>query len=299
LLIGCKNNLEKIYFQLLSQGISPLADPRDLDIENIPIIGEISPGEPCVKTGAASFCWLTHATDIVIRTKSRALVTAPISKHYWHKAGHIYPGQTELLAEIAGTNNPSMLFTAVSPKNGWRLNTLLATTHIPLIDVPKNLTPKLIESKLNTLLTFCQRFTINPRLVIAGLNPHAGEEGKIGREEIQWLVPVLNEWRAKHPEVRLDGPLPPDSCWLSAAKAWQEYPNNQSPDGILALYHDQGLIPMKLIAFNEAVNTTLGLPFIRTSPDHGTAFDIAGKGIAVPSSMLAALQASWALTEVK
>ena len=127
--------------------------------------------------------------------EARALVTAPIAKHYWHQAGHIYPGQTERLAELAKIKNPSMLFTAVSPNTEWRLNTLLATTHIPLSQVSQKLTPQLIESKLNTLLSFCKRFTEKPRLAISGLNPHAGEGGKLGAEEIQWLIPLLKKWQ--------------------------------------------------------------------------------------------------------
>ncbi len=299
LLVGCKKNLELIYSQLHSEGITPLASPKDFEIENIPINGELNPGNPNANTGDASFRWLTHATDYMMRKEARALVTAPISKYFWHQAGHIYPGQTERLAEISGTIHPSMLFTAVSPNNNWRLNTLLATTHIPIVDVPKRLTPRLIESKLNILLSFCKKFKNEPRLFVAGLNPHAGEEGKIGNEEIKWLIPLLNQWRLNHPEIKLDGPMPPDTCWLSAAKAWTNIPKEESPDGILALYHDQGLIPMKLIAFDQAVNTTLGLPFIRTSPDHGTAFDIAGKGLADSKSMLAAIKTSWKLTEKK
>ena len=132
--------------------------------------------------------------------------------------------------------------------------------------------------------------------MVAGLNPHAGENGNLGTEEIQWISPLLKEWQINHPEVKLNGPMPPDTCWLFARRAWEEKPNEQSPDGILALYHDQGLIPMKLIAFDEAVNTTLGLPFLRTSPDHGTAFDIAGKGIARPESMIAAIKTAWDLS---
>ncbi len=299
LLVGCKKSLSIVYSNLKSQGITCLANPKDFDIENLPINGELNPGQPNSTTGEASFHWLTHATNFLLRGEGRALVTAPISKYSWHKAGHIYPGQTERLAEMAGTKHPSMLFTAVSPHNGWQLNTLLATTHIPLAEVPQKLTPKLIEFKLNTLLKFCKKFKDNPRIAISGLNPHAGEEGALGTEEIQWLIPLLQEWQTKHSDIQLIGPISPDTCWLSAAKAWQKGPNKESPDGILALYHDQGLIPMKLIAFEEAVNTTLGLPFLRTSPDHGTAFDIAGKGFANPKSMIAALKASWKLTEPK
>ena len=123
--------------------------------------------------------------------------------------------------------------------------------------------------------------------MVAGLNPHAGEGGALGSEEQDWLEPCLRDWRARHPWVRLDGPLPPDTCWLGAAAAW--HGQGTAADGYLALYHDQGLIPVKLLAFDAAVNTTLGLPFLRTSPDHGTGFAIAGQGIAREASMAAAL----------
>ena len=130
---------------------------------------------------------------------------------------------------------------------------------------------------------------------MAGLNPHAGEQGKLGGEEEQWLNSLLQQWSSKHPSVQLRGPLPPDTCWLSSAQAWNNN-NRDAPDGILALYHDQGLIPVKLLAFDQAVNTTLGLSFLRTSPDHGTGFDIAGRGVARGTSMLAAIQAAWELS---
>lgn len=299
ILVGCKNTLDFIYQNLKIKSNTPIADPKNFTIEDLPLIQKPRPGEPNAATADASFKWLTHATNLVVKNHARALVTAPISKKFWHEAGHIYPGQTERLAEIAGVNHPSMLFTAISPKNGWRLNTLLTTAHIPLKEVSNQLKPDLVEYKLNTLLMFCKKFTKYPRLAVAGINPHSGEGGKIGHEEIEWLTPLLKEWRIKHPEIKLDGPIPPDTCWLSAAKAWGTKPNKESPNGILALYHDQGLIAMKLIAFDEAVNTTLGLPFIRTSPDHGTAFDIAGKGCATPNSMIAAIKAAWELSENK
>ena len=152
------------------------------------------------------------------------------------------------------------------------------------------------NAKLNSLLQFCKQFKKQPKLAIAGLNPHAGEKGKIGSEEIQWLESVLNIWRTNNPQIILEGPISPDSCWLSSAAAWKGCTTQEAPDGILALYHDQGLIPVKLIAFDEAVNTTLGLPFVRTSPDHGTALDIAGKFIAREKSMIAAISNAWTLT---
>ena len=198
-------------------------------------------------------------------------------------------------AKACGVKNVGMLFTAKSPITGWRFNTLLATTHIPLCEVPKKLSTELIHSKLDLLKDFCNTYVDKPTLKVAGLNPHAGEEGLLGHEEKDWLNDALITWNEKHREIELLGPLSPDSCWNSSVKAW----NNKDAakhDGILAMYHDQGLIPMKVIALNYSVNTTIGLPFIRTSPDHGTGFDIAGKGIAQSQSMIEAIKAAIEIT---
>lgn len=296
LVVGCRKTLEQTYTRLKSQQCPLLKDPSDLDMDDLPIHEEITPGTPSPESGASSFRWLSHAVSRVREAHTLALVTAPIAKHAWHAAGHDYPGQTERLAELDGVRQASMLFTAVSPNHGWRLNTLLATTHIPLKEVPSALTPELLVRKLDVLSAFCLRFNPTPRLLVAGLNPHAGEQGRLGREEINWLIPALHQWQLNNPHIDLSGPLPPDTCWLSAAKAWQQGVQPESPDGILALYHDQGLIPMKLMAFDEAVNTTLGLSFLRTSPDHGTGFDIAGQGVARSTSMVAAIRAAWDLS---
>ena len=296
LVVGCRTTLEQTYARLKAQQCPLLKDPSDLDMDDLPIHEEITPGTPSPESGASSFRWLSHAVSRVRQAQTLALVTAPIAKHAWHAAGHDYPGQTERLAELDGVRQASMLFTAVSPDHGWRLNTLLATTHIPLKEVPSALTPELLVRKLDVLSAFCLRFNPTPRLLVAGLNPHAGEQGRLGREEINWLIPALHQWQHNNPHIDLSGPLPPDTCWLSAAKAWQEGGQLESPDGILALYHDQGLIPMKLMAFDEAVNTTLGLSFLRTSPDHGTGFDIAGQGVARSTSMVAAIRAAWDLS---
>ena len=296
LVVGCRKTLEQTYTRLKSQQCPLLKDPSDLDMDDLPIHEEITPGTPSPESGASSFRWLSHAVSRVREAHTLALVTAPIAKHAWHAAGHDYPGQTERLAELDGVRQASMLFTAVSPNHGWRLNTLLATTHIPLKEVPSALTPELLVRKLDVLSAFCLRFNPTPRLLVAGLNPHAGEQGRLGREEINWLIPALHQWQLNNPHIDLSGPMPPDTCWLSAAKAWQEGGQPESPDGILALYHDQGLIPMKLMAFDEAVNTTLGLSFLRTSPDHGTGFDIAGQGVARSTSMVAAIRAAWDLS---
>ncbi|MCX5966230.1 MAG: 4-hydroxythreonine-4-phosphate dehydrogenase PdxA [Cyanobacteria bacterium] len=284
-LVGCRQWLNQSYRHL--RGRCCVADPAQFEILDRPLPDAITPGESGAAAGAASFEWLSEATRLVLNGDCDALVTAPIAKSSWHAAGHDYPGQTERLAELAGVASASMLFTAHSAAGPWRFNTLLATTHIPLAAVSGQLNAQLVSDKLDVLLAFCQRFQPRPRLVVAGLNPHAGEGGRLGREEQDWLLDCLDQWRRRHPEARLEGPLPPDSCWLEAAAAWRT--GAGGPDGYLALYHDQGLIPLKLLAFDAAVNTTLGLPFLRTSPDHGTAFAIAGQGLARPQSMAAAL----------
>ena len=297
LLVGCKNNIFKTYLKLIDHGINNIPNPKDIDIIDIPLEKQIIPGKVDQNTGSASFKWLFNAINLILDGQAKALVTAPISKIAWHKAGHKFAGQTELLGHLTNKKT-SMLFTAISPNNGWRFNTLLATTHIPLKKINNNLTKELIRYKLDSLLSFCRKFKEKPFIQIAGLNPHAGEEGEIGIEELNLIIPIINEWKLDNPTIKIHGPIPPDTCWISSAEAWNSQSNkNNAPDGILALYHDQGLIPVKLIAFDEAVNTTLGLPFIRTSPDHGTALDIAGKFKARETSMIAAINNAWILSQ--
>ena len=294
LLVGCRRWLESRYSELRLRSDSPLRDPATLEMVDLPLAEPVVAGQSTASSGAASFAWLTTATELVQQGTCQALVTAPIAKASWQAAGHNYPGQTERLAELCGGCSASMLFTARSAASGWRLNTLLATTHLALEAVPQALNPALITSKLDALLGFCLRFSPRPRLLVAGLNPHAGEAGMLGRQEQDWLQDCLKQWQANHPEAELEGPLAPDSCWLSAAAAWQG--SGQGADGYLALYHDQGLIPVKLLAFDAAVNTTLGLPFLRTSPDHGTGFAIAAEGVARPFSMAAAIETAVSLS---
>ncbi len=288
LLVGCRSWLQQSYDQLHASCREPLADPRQLDVLDLPLEATITPGQGSSRSGAAGFTWLSHATNAVLDGRCDALVTAPIAKQFWHQAGHHYPGQTERLAELCGGCEAAMLFTARSPLSGWRFNTLLATTHIPLAAVPQALNPELLERRLDQLHHFCKRFAVAPKLQVAGLNPHAGEAGQLGEEELRWITPTLQ--RCRQHGVQLEGPVPPDTCWMGAVQAWQGSDSiSDAPDGYLALYHDQGLIPVKLLAFDQAVNTTLGLPFLRTSPDHGTGFDRAGQGNARGASMLAAI----------
>jgi len=289
IVVGSKKSLQNTYEHLKSLGLENLANPKNLKIHDLEISS--SDNNPKSSYGNASFYYLKKAIEIVKKYRNSALVTGPICKKSWSLAGHYFSGQTEVLAQSCGVKNFGMLFTAKSPITGWRFNTLLATTHIALREVPKKLTTKLIHSKLDLFKNFCNTYIDKPILKVAGLNPHAGEEGILGNEEKDWLNSALIAWNKKNRDIQLFGPLSPDSCWNSSAKAWLNK-NAERHDGILAMYHDQGLIPMKVIALNYSVNTTIGLPFIRTSPDHGTGFDIAGQGIAQCQSMIEAIKAA-------
>ncbi len=287
-IVGNKKNLISKYLFLKSLGIKKILDPNQLHVEDLKI-SEAEVKEPSIDTGNASFLYLKHAIEIVKNSPNSALVTGPICKKLWNSAGHNYSGQTELLSEICESPNVGMLFTAKSPFTGWRFNTLLATTHIPIKEVPHKLNKNLINTKLDLLHQFCNKFKKKPTIHIAGLNPHAGEEGVLGNEEVDFINQAIIDWKIKNPLVNLSELKSPDSCWISSAQAWRGNKNN-APDGILALYHDQGLIPVKIISLNYSVNTTIGLPIIRTSPDHGTGFDIADKGIAQCQSMIEAIK---------
>ena len=294
IIVGSKKNLQNSYMQLKCLGIKNIVDPNNFQIHDLTIPFQSS--KPKLSYGDASYLYLKKAIEIIQKYPFSALVTGPICKKSWSLAGHKFSGQTEVLAQSCGIDNIGMLFTAKSPITGWRFNTLLATTHIALHEVPKQLTYELIHSKLDLLSNFCTNYKKNPTLKVAGLNPHAGEEGLLGCEEKDWLNDAIISWKKKNREITISGPISPDSCWNSSANAWRKN-NIESPDGILAMYHDQGLIPMKVIALNYSVNTTLGLPFIRTSPDHGTGFDIAGKGIAQSKSMIEAIKTATDLTK--
>jgi 4-hydroxythreonine-4-phosphate dehydrogenase len=296
--IGNRDLLVQIYKKLTAiEKLAPLANPDELNVIDVPlhteIEGKIILGTGNAASGAASFAYMEYAIAQTLSGNFDGIVTAPIAKSAWKAAGYNYPGQTELLAEKSGVERFGMLFVARSPYTGWILRTLLATTHIPLCEVANTLKPELLTTKLD-LLVEClkQDFGLTSgRIAIAGLNPHSGEQGQLGTEEQDWLIPWLESERRKRPNFQLEGPIPPDTMWVKPGQAWYGNSHGQNPaDAYLALYHDQGLIPVKLMAFDRAVNTSIGLPFVRTSPDHGTAFDIAGKGIADATSMKAAIE---------
>ena len=204
-----------------------------------------------------------------------AIATAPINKAAWAAAGLNWRGHTDLLAHLTGAGDVRMMFHAD------RLNVILATVHVPLAQVPALLTAERLETTIRLAHDELPRFGIeHPRLALAGLNPHAGEDGLIGDEEQRILAPSVDRCRAAG--IDITGPIPGDAVFRRAVDG--------AFDAVIACYHDQGLIPIKLIAFGEAVNVTLGLPIVRTSVDHGTGFDIAGQGVADPSGLIAAVR---------
>ncbi len=235
------------------------------------------PGQPDPENARAVIEVIARGVDLVMRGAGSALTTAPIHKKALKDgAGFAFPGHTEYLAHLAGGAKVVMMLA------GPGLRVVPATIHIALSEVPRAFTAEVLREAVRiTAAGLARDFGIeNPRLAVAGLNPHAGEGGAMGREELDWMQAEIESLRAEGYAVA--GPLPADTMFHPAARA--RY------DAAICAYHDQALIPIKTIAFDEGVNVTLGLPFVRTSPDHGTAYDIAGKGVANPSSLIAALK---------
>ena len=298
-LIGSRACLESTHHELQNIAKVKLAYPDQFKIIDVYTPQDFTLGQGNAETGKASFLYLEKAIELTKAGKFDGIVTAPIAKYLWQQAGYDYPGQTEVLAQKSGVDKFGMMFVGKSPYTGWVLKTLLATTHIPLKAVADSLTPELLNWKLELLIeTLKQDFAIShPSIAIAGLNPHSGEEGKLGVEEKDWMNNWLQKAQEKYPQTKLIGLLPPDTMWIKPTSAWFHSADIDVADAFFALYHDQGLIPVKAMAFEQAINTTIGLPFIRTSPDHGTAFDIASKGIANANSMSSAIELAIALCQ--
>lgn len=259
------------------------------------------PGQPTIETARAAAAALEEAVTLARRGELQAIVTGPVHKARMYEAGFKFPGQTEFFAERCGVKNFAMCLT------GGKITVALVTAHIPLSEVPRALKQSEIVRIGLLLADFLEnraykldplkrsssqsgRETL-PRIAVAGLNPHAGESGKLGREEIEIIAPAISELQSaisNQQSAVFSGPHSPDTVFHQAAEG--EF------DAVLCMYHDQGLIPLKLHAFHDGVNVTLGLPFPRTSPDHGTAFAIAGKNIARPDSMIAAINLAVQLT---
>ncbi len=242
----------------------------------------VTPGKWSVYTGRRSYQAVHLAIALALEKNVDAMVTAPICKQAWQAAGVRFPGHTELLAQACGVKDYAMMFV------GGPFRLILATIHEPLAKVPALLSQALIKKMI--LLgsqELKSRFAIKkPKIAVAGLNPHAGEGGVFGKEEQRLLIPAINHFRSSR-AMTVTGPYPPDTLFVEASTG--------AYDLVLCLYHDQGLIPFKMLALHSGVNVTAGLPIIRTSPDHGTAFAIAGKDQAHPGSMIAALETAAAM----
>jgi 4-hydroxythreonine-4-phosphate dehydrogenase len=239
------------------------------------------PGNPTAETARAAAAALEEAVTLARRGELDAIVTSPIHKARMYEVGFKFPGQTEFFAERCGVKNFAMCLT------GGKITVALVTTHLPLRKAASALEQSEIVRVGLLLADFLNSRSITaPCIAVAGLNPHAGESGKLGREEIEIIAPAIAELKrllltSHQSQAAFTGPHSPDTIFHRTIEG--EF------DAVLCMYHDQGLIPLKLHAFHQGVNVTLGLPFPRTSPDHGTAFEIAGKGIARPDSMIAAI----------
>jgi 4-hydroxythreonine-4-phosphate dehydrogenase len=256
------------------------ADPRVLDVCEPVLYGPAEPngrfpiGRISASAGQAAYDAILEAVDAATRGEVDAIATAPINKEAFAAAQIPWRGHTELLAHLTGAERVAMMFHADV------LRVILATIHIPLAEVPRALTRESLEETIDLTARELPRFGWpSPKIALAGLNPHAGEHGLMGLEEDAFMTPAVASCRARG--IDITGPLPADTVFVRAMRG--------DFDAVIACYHDQGLIPVKLVAFGRAVNVTLGLPIIRTSVDHGTAFDIAGRDIADPSSLVHAV----------
>jgi 4-hydroxythreonine-4-phosphate dehydrogenase len=263
-----------------------LSDPADAAAvfpDALPIVqvedgGEIVPGQPNMAGARCALDSLELAVGLARADGASGLVTGPVSKSQLYAIGFVHPGQTEFVAERCGVAPERAVMMLAGPT----LRTIPITIHLPLKDVPGALTADLIVTRAEVADRGLRRDfgIVGPRLVIAGLNPHAGENGALGREEIEVILPAIERLQAQGIDVR--GPLSADTMFNPRARA--------GFDVALCPYHDQALIPIKTLHFDDGVNVTLGLPIVRTSPDHGTAFGIAGKGVADPGAMIAAIR---------
>ena len=244
----------------------------DLQLINM---NEFRPAELNAGSGNAAYECIIKAVDLAKNKVIDAIVTAPLNKEALHLAGHNYPGHTEILAIHTGTGNYAMLL------YDKKLKVIHVSTHVSLLHAVTGLRRERIENVIemanNTMKRVCRD---EPRIAVAGINPHAGENGMFGNEEIKEIIPAVRNMQERG--INVQGPIPPDTVFLQAV--------NGKYDIVVAMYHDQGHIPLKLIGFNSGVNVTVGLPFIRTSVDHGTAFEIAWQGKANEGSMVEAIK---------
>ncbi len=261
-----------------------LHPPEGVRLEVIGDASPRNPGHPDQEGAMQAIAALEEAARRALSGELAAVVTGPVNKRNLHRAGFAFPGQTEFFAVRADVGNFAMLLT------GGPLTVALVTAHVPLRDVAGMLTTDEIVRVGSLLAAFLIRRGISsPRIAVAGLNPHAGEQGDLGDEEDRLIAPALPMLDSANQGAFFAGPFSPDTVFWRAA--------NGEFDAVLCMYHDQGLIPLKLLGFHDGVNVTLGLPFVRTSPDHGTAYELAGTGRARPDSFLSAVRLAAGLVE--
>ncbi|MGD9668242.1 MAG: 4-hydroxythreonine-4-phosphate dehydrogenase PdxA [Hyphomicrobiaceae bacterium] len=276
-----------------------VTEPRDamptfdaaLPVIDIPLIARPVPGVASPSNAGAVIASIERAVADTVRGGAGAVVTNPIAKSVLYQAGFTHPGHTEFLAELAGRLVPGGPYLPVMMIASEALRVVPLTIHIPLAAVPGAIrTDSIVQCARIMAIALKRDFAIaHPRIAIAGLNPHAGEDGSMGREDIEIIAPAIAQLKAEGIDV--SGPHPADTLFHAERRA--------TYDAVLAMYHDQALIPAKTLAFETGVNVTLGLPFVRTSPDHGTAFDIAGRGLASPSSLIAAMRLARSMSDMR
>lgn len=284
LLIGDAEHIHELN-RRLALDLSILPYKRKEESGRIFVLNPLTQSLPCDLTAGsplaakAAVAWLREGAQLALKHEIGALVTAPVNKASIARAGVAFVGQTEFLSELAGARRTAMMLLGQDDRERW-LRVVLVTTHLPLKSVSQHVTGEKVKLAIELAAQACRDLDLpSSRIGVCGLNPHAGEDGQMGSEEQTIIGPAVVEMQQKHIDVT--GPMSADSLFYYAYRG--DY------DVVVAMYHDQGLGPLKMVAFEQGVNWTLGLPFIRTSPDHGTAYDITGKGKANPSSMRAAI----------
>jgi len=282
-LIMGSEKVVRYYSEMLDNpyGLAVINNPEEFKAGKINVINSVdismddfTVGEVSAIAGDAAYQYLEQAISLAMEDRLGAVITAPLNKEALHKGGHFYDGHTEIFAELTGTKKYTMML--------WSniMSVVHVSTHVSLREATNRVKKNRVMDCIKLAHDAMAKMGIeNPKIAVAGLNPHAGESGLFGDEDIEEIQPAVKE--AQEKGYNVSGPLPPDTVFLQASKG--------TYDIVVAMYHDQGHIPMKLLAFDSGVNVTLGLPIIRTSVDHGTAFDIAGQGIANEESIIAAL----------
>ena len=272
------NPIKDIGKAKFNYGVIDLFDLGNIDMDRLRL-GRVDP-----MCGKATYEYIKKGVEIVQSGKAKGMVTAPLCKKSMEEAGFSYPGHTELLAELTGTKDFAMMLV------GGNLRVVLVTRHLPLKEVASSLSKEKVLLAIRLGVEAMKAFGIDsPRVGVCALNPHAGEWGVLGKEEIETIIPAIEE--ARKEEITINGPLPSDKGFYDTAGG--RY------DLAIAMYHDQGQVPVKLLSYTKSVNVTLGLPFVRTSPCHGTGFDIAGQNKANPQSFIEAIKLAARLIEKK